>query len=331
MHRDTIARLAAALALSSALASALAPAVAMAQSAFPSRAMTLVVPFPPGPAVDLVARLVGARLADAFGQTMVVENRTGANGTIGANAVARAAPDGHMLVMATAGTHVTAVHLMKTLPYDPVKDFTPIAAAVEPVTCLVVYGKLPVASVEQLIAYAKAQPAPLSFGSSGNGSVFHLMGELFSAKAGVKLTHVAYRGVEPAMQDTIGGHIPMTFIAISNAIEPHLAGQARILAILEPQRYARLPDVRSMSEIIPEFRKPSSWFGILGPAGMPEPIVTRLNGEIVKALAAPEVKARLDALGLAVIGGSAADFATLIRDGIERYGAIIREANVKSE
>ena len=310
------------------LASARTPAHAQA---WPSRNISLIVPFPPGPAVDLVARMIGAKLAEALGQSVVVENRTGANGTIAANAVARAAPDGHTLVMATAGTHVTAPHLMKALPYDPVKDFTPIAAVVEPVTALVVNARLPVSSVEELIAYAKAQAAPLSFGSSGNGSVFHLMGELFNKTTGLKLTHVAYRGVEPAMQDVIGGHIPMTFIAVSNSLEPHLAGQVKILAILEPRRYARLPDVRSMSEIIPSFKKPSSWFGILGPAGMPPEIVTRLNAEIVKALGAPDVKSRLETIGLAVIGGSPADFAALIKDGIERYGAIIRDAGVKGE
>jgi len=298
---------------------------------WPSRSITMVVPFPPGPAVDLVARIVSAKLADTFGHTVVVENRTGANGTIAASAVARAAPDGHTLLMGTAGTHVTAVHLMKALPYDPVADFTPVAAAVEPVTSLVVHGKLPTGSVEDLVAYAKERPGQMSFGSSGAGSVFHLMGELFNKTAGVKLVHVAYRGVEPAMQDTIGGHIPMTFISVSNALEPAKAGHVKILAVLEPQRYARLPDVRSMTEIIPAFVKPSSWFGVLGPAKMPADVTARLNAEIVKALSGADVRARLDAVGLTVIGGSPADFAALIKDGIVRYGAIIRDAGIKAE
>ena len=309
---------------------AAASSSAFAQS-WPSRSITMVVPFPPGPAVDLVARIVPAKLAEAVGQTVVVENRTGANGTIAASAVARSAPDGHTLLMGTAGTHVTAVHLMKALPYDPVADFTPVAAAVEPVTSLVVHGKLPVGSVEELVAYAKARPGQMSFGSSGAGSVFHLMGELFNKTAGVKLSHVSYRGVEPAMQDTIGGHIPMTFISVSNALEPAKAGHVKILAVLEPQRYARLPDVRSMTEVIPAFVKPSSWFGVLGPAKLPADVTARLNAEIVKALSAAEVRARLDAVGLTVIGGSSADFAALIKDGIERYGAIIRDAGIKAD
>ena len=309
---------------------AAASSSAFAQS-WPSRSITMVVPFPPGPAVDLVARIVSAKLAEAVGQTVVVENRTGANGTIAASAVARSAPDGHTLLMGTAGTHVTAVHLMKALPYDPVAEFTPVAAAVEPVTSLVVHGKLPVGSVEELVAYAKARPGQMSFGSSGAGSVFHLMGELFNKTAGVKLSHVSYRGVEPAMQDTIGGHIPMTFISVSNALEPAKAGHVKILAVLEPQRYARLPDVRSMTEVIPAFVKPSSWFGVLGPAKLPADVTARLNAEIVKALSAAEVRARLDAVGLTVIGGSSADFAALIKDGIERYGAIIRDAGIKAD
>jgi len=262
---------------------------------------------------------------------VVIENRTGANGTIGSNGVARSAPDGTTLLAATAGTHVTAVHLMKNLPYDPVKDFTPIIAAVEPVTCLAVAASLPVNSVAELIAYAKAHPDELSYGSSGVGSVFHLMGELFNQTAGVKIKHVPYRGVAPAMQDVIGGHIPMVFIAVGNADAAAKAGQVKILAVLEPARYSKLPDVPSMSEIIPAFRKPSSWFGFFGPAGLPEPIVTRLNGEIGKALAEPELAKNFEANGYAPIGGTPQQFADLLKDGIERYGAIIKAAGIQPE
>src|SRR5262245_41821537 len=191
---------------------ALGGKAAVAQTWPAAKPITMVVPFPPGPALDLVARLVGAKIGTTLGQTVVVENRVGANGTIGANAVARAAPDGHTLLATTASTHVTAVHLMKNLPYDPIKDFSPLVAAVEPVTCLAVSSSLPVSSVLELIAYAKAHPDELSFGSSGIGSVFHLMGELFNQTAGVRITHVPYRGVAPAMQDVAGGHIAMTFI-----------------------------------------------------------------------------------------------------------------------
>jgi tripartite-type tricarboxylate transporter receptor subunit TctC len=298
---------------------------------WPSKPITLIVPFPPGPALDLVARLVGAKLSDALGLAVVVENRTGANGTLGALAVARAVPDGATLLITTASTHVTAVHLMKNLPYDPVRDFSPVAAAVEPVTCLVVNGALPVNSVAELVAYAKARPGELSYGSSGVGSVFHLMGELFNQSAGVKINHVPYRGVAPALQDVIAGHIPMAFLSLSNALAVGDARAVKILAVLEPGRFAQRPDIVSMSEVLPDFRKPTSWFGFFGPAGLPQPMVTRLNTEIVKALHAPDVAPKLADNGMAVLGGTPADFRALIEDGIARYGAIIKAAGVQPE
>jgi tripartite-type tricarboxylate transporter receptor subunit TctC len=303
---------------------------ALAQN-WPTRPITMVVPFPPGPALDLVARLVGIKLGESLGQTFVTENRTGANGMIGSNLVARAPPDGYMLLMATAGTHVTAVHLMKNLPYDPIKDFTPIVAAVEPVTCLVVSGTLPVNSVPELIAYAKAHPGEMSYGSSGVGSVFQLMGELFNQTAGVKINHVPYRGVAPALQDVIAGHIPMAFLSISNVLG--LADQAsvKILAVLEPQRFPLRPQIPSMSEVLPAFRKPSSWFGMFGPPGLPAPITTRLNAETIRALNAPDVLPKLHDNGMSVIGGTPDEFKARIEDGIERYGAIIKAAGIQPE
>ncbi len=302
-----------------------------AQGWQPSHPITMVVPFPPGPALDLVARLVAKKIEGPLGQTIVIENRTGANGTLGSAAVARAKPDGETLLAATAGTHVTAVHLMKNLPYDPIKDFTPLVAAVEPVTCLAIHPSLPVSSVPELIAYAKAHPGELSFGSSGVGSVFHLMGELFNETAGVTINHVPYRGVAPAMQDLIGGHIPMVFISVANAEAAAKAGQVKILAVLEPTRYAGLPDVPSMSEIIPAFRKPSSWFGFFGPPRLPAPVVTRLNSEMNAALREPDIVQNFAANGFAVIGGSPQQFAERIKDGIARYGAIITSAGISPE
>jgi tripartite-type tricarboxylate transporter receptor subunit TctC len=304
---------------------------AFAQAWPSAKPITVVVPFPPGPALDLVARVVGAKLGTVLGATIVVENRVGANGTIGSNLVARAAPDGYSILAATAGTHVTAVHLMKNLPYDPLKDFTPIIAAVEPVTCLAVSASLPVNSVAELVDYAKRHPGELQFGSSGVGSVFHLMGEFFNETTGVKITHVPYRGVAPAMRDVAGGHIPMTFISVSNALGPMQEGRVKILAVLEPTRFAKLPQIPSISDIIPAFRKPSSWFGFFGPAGLPAPILARFNGEIAAALNAPDVRPTLEENGLAVIGGSPGEFAVLMRDGIELYGAIIRSAGIQPE
>ena len=304
---------------------------AVAQTWPAARPVTMVVPFPPGPALDLVARLVGGKISDALGQTVVVENRSGANGTIGSSLVARATPDGYTLLAATAGTHVTAVHLMKHLPYDPLKDFAPIVAAVEPVTCLAVHSAVPVDTVEELIAYARSHPDELSYGSSGLGSVFHMMGELFNQTAGVRIKHVPYRGVAPAMQDVISGHVPMVFISVSNAIPAMQTGRVKILAVLEPTRYAKLPQVRSMSEIVPAFQKPSSWFGFFGPAGLPREIVTRLNIEMVKALNASDVRGKLEDNGMTVIGGTPEQFSALMQDGIVRYGAIIKATGIQAE
>ena len=304
---------------------------AVAQTWPTARPVTMVVPFPPGPALDLVARLVGGKISDALGQTVVVENRSGANGTIGSSLVARAAPDGYTLLAATAGTHVTAVHLMKQLPYDPLKDFAPIVAAVEPVTCLAVHSAVPVDTVEELITYARSHPDELSYGSSGLGSVFHMMGELFNQTAGVRIKHVPYRGVAPAMQDVISGHIPMVFISVSNAIPAMQTGRVKILAVLEPTRYPKLPQVRSMSEIVPAFQKPSSWYGFFGPAGLPREIVTRLNIEMVKALNASDVRGKLEDNGMTVIGGTPEQFGALMQDGIVRYGAIIKATGIQAE
>lgn len=304
---------------------------AVAQTWPAARPVTMVVPFPPGTALDLVARLVGGKISDALGQTVVVENRSGANGTIGSSLVARATPDGYTLLAATAGTHVTAVHLMKHLPYDPLKDFAPIVAAVEPVTCLAVHSAVPVDTVEELIAYARSHPDELSYGSSGLGSVFHMMGELFNQTAGVRIKHVPYRGVAPAMQDVISGHIPMVFISVSNAIPAMQTGRVKILAVLEPTRYPKLPQVRSMSEIVPAFQKPSSWFGFFGPAGLPREIVTRLNIEMVKSLNASDVRGKLEDNGMTVIGGTPEQFGALMQDGIVRYGAIIKATGIQAE
>jgi tripartite-type tricarboxylate transporter receptor subunit TctC len=302
---------------------------ALAQ-AWPTRPITVVVPFPPGP-LDVVARLIGPKLSAALGQPVVIENRAGANGATGSLAVARAAPDGYTILSATAGTHVTSVHLSKNLPYDPVKDFTPIAATVEPATCLVVNSALGVSSVAELIDLAKRTPGELSYGTSGVGSVFHLMGELLNQTAGIKLQHVPYRGLGPAMQDVIGGHIPIGFTSVSTALPNVSGGKIRILAVLEPTRYPGLPDVPSMSEVVPAFRKPSSWFGYLGPPAMPRDIVLRLNHEIVAALNAPDVRPKLEELGYAVIGGPPEQLAALIPDGIARYGAIIKAAGIQPE
>jgi tripartite-type tricarboxylate transporter receptor subunit TctC len=314
-----------------ALCLAAAPEATLAQAWPTAKPITMVVPVPPGPTVDMIARLVAAKLQDALGQTVIVDNRSGANGTIGSNFVAHAPPDGYTLLATTPASHVTAVHLMKNLPYDPVKDFTPIMAAVEPVTALVVNAELPVNSVQELIAYAKAHPGKLSYGSSGIGSVFHLTGELFNHAAGVNIIHVPYRGVSQPMQDVAAGNIQMLHISLSSARGALASGKAKVLAILEPRRYPKMPDVPSMSEILPGFRKPATWFGFFGPAHLPPDILARLSTEMRKAVTEPDVKAKLEAQDLTVIADTPEQFAALQKEGIEQFGAIIRKAGIKPQ
>jgi tripartite-type tricarboxylate transporter receptor subunit TctC len=306
-------------------------APASAQSWPAGKPITIIVPTPPGPTVDMIARMVATKLGEALGQNVIVDNRSGANGTIGSLAVAQAAPDGYTLLAATPASHVTAVHLMKNLPFDPVKDFTPIMAAVEPVTALVVNAELPVKSVPELIAYAKANPGKLAYGSSGIGSVFHLTGELFNRTAGVNITHVPYRGVSQPMQDVAAGHIQLLHISLASARGALLSGKAKVLAILEPQRYAKLPDIPSVSEILPAFRKPSTWFGFFGPAKLPPEIVARLNAEMRKAITTPEARAKLEGSDLTIIAGTPEEFAALQKDGIEQFGAIIKAAGIQPQ
>ena len=303
--------------------------VAQAQD-WPTHQLRMILGFPPGP-VDIVGRPIAARLQEALGQTVVFENRPGANGAIASEQVARADADGYTILVGTSGTHVTAVHLVKSLRYDPVRDFDPVIAAVEPVTCLVVNPSVPAATVAQLVDYMKANPGKLSYGTSGIGSVFHLTGELFKQTTGVEMTHVPYRGVDPAMTDLIAGHIPVLFTALSTAA-PHVdSGKARLLAILEPQRFPRRPEVPSITETIPAFRKPSTWFGFFVAHGTPAPVVARLNLEIGKILASPDMQARFQDAGYSVIGGTPEHLHDLMVDGIERFGAIIKAAGIEPE
>jgi tripartite-type tricarboxylate transporter receptor subunit TctC len=310
---------------------ALWPSSASAQAWPTAKPITIVVPTPPGPTIDQLARIVATKLGEALGQTVIVDNRSGANGMIGSAAVAHAPPDGYTLLATTPASHVTAIHLMKNLPIDPVKDFTPIMAAVEPVTALVINAELPVNSVPELIAYARANPGKLSYGSSGIGSVFHLTGELFNRTAGVNITHVPYRGVAQPVQDTAAGHIQIVHISLSSARGALASGKTKVLAILEPQRYSRLPNIPSLTEILPAFRKPSTWFGFFGPAKLPSDILARLSAEMRKAVTAPEIRAKLEGQDLIIIADSPEQFANLQKQGIEQFGEIIKAAGIQPQ
>jgi tripartite-type tricarboxylate transporter receptor subunit TctC len=311
---------------------AFVPHGASPQAWQPSKPITIVIPFPPGPGLDLVARMVGDKLSAQIGQPVVYENRTGANGRIAAEYVARAAPDGTTLMAAATSTHATNVHLIKDLSYDPVKNFTPIVESVETIGCLVVNTSVvPVNSVAELVAYAKQNPGRLSFGSSGVGSFFHLAGELFNQVAGVKLTHVPYRGSVAAFTDLIGGHIQVNFTQLSQAVAYRDNPALKVLAVLEEARFSRWPEYPSIADSIPAYKMPPTWNGIVGPAGIPEPVVARLNAELNKALNIPEIKSRLEDNGYRVVGGSGDAFGKRIRDDIAFYGPIFKSLGIQAQ
>src|SRR5712691_2011813 len=257
-----------------------------------SRPLKIVVPFPPGNGTDMLARLMAPKMTQALGQPVVVENRGGANGMIGAEAVARAAPDGTTILFTSPSTHVTSIFLSKNLPYDPVRDFTPITAAVEPVTVMIVNPSVPASSVKELIAYAKAHPGKLDYSSPGIGAVFHMSGELFKLGAGVDIVHVPYKGASPALAGVIAGEVSIGFNSLASVL-PHMrSGKLRVLAVLEAKRYPGLPDVPSIAETLPGFEKPASWFGLFGPAGLPAQTLARLHGELVASLKDPDVHSK---------------------------------------
>ena len=322
------------------IATAIVCAIALASSAvaqdstpnWPTRPITFVVPFPPGPGLDFVARLVGEKVSPAVGQPVLYEYRTGANGKVASESVARAAPDGYTVMVAATSTHATNVHLTKNLGYDPVKQFTPIITSVETIGCLAINTKvLPVNTVAELIEYAKKNPAKLSYGSSGVGSFFHLAGELFNQTAGVKLNHVPYRGSVAAFDDLVGGHVPINFTQINQALAFADNTDIKILAVLETTRFVRAPGIPSITETLPGFRMPASWNGFVGPAGMAVPVVGRLNLEIGRALNDRQVHDKLESGGYRVADSTPEEFGKRIRDDIELYGPIIRSVGIQLE
>ena len=307
---------------------ALISACAWAQS-YPTKPIRLVVPFPPGGATDILARNVAQKLTEAWGQQVIVDNRPGAGGNIGSELVAKSAPDGYTLEMGTVGTHAINASLYAKMPYDHVKDFVPVILVAGVPNVLVVNPSLPVNSVAELIAYAKANPGKLNFASSGNGTSIHLSGELFKVMAGVQITHIPYKGSAPAMQDLLGGQVQLMFDNLPPSLPQIKAGKLKALAVTSTTRAAALPDVPTMAEAgLPGFEA-SSWFGVLAPAGTPPAIVAKLNAEIGKWLASPDAKEKLQALGANAAGGTPEDFAKHIQAETVKWAKVVKESGAK--
>jgi len=300
---------------------------ALAQ-AWPNKPIRLVVNFPPGGAADQIARSVGVPLGEALGQPIVIENRPGANGNIGADAVAKSPPDGYTLLMSSGGAFSVNPHLYTKLPFDPVNDLVPVAAAARILVFLVVRPDLPAKSVDEFVALARANPGKLTYGSPGSGSSPHIAGEMLKRAAKIDIVHVPYKGAAPALTDLLGGQLDFMFDP-GIGLPQVRAGKLRLLAVGSPKRSPLFPDTPTLAEAGMVGFDADSWFGFYAPAGVPADILTRLNREINRALQTPAVRERITALGAEAVALSAAEFAALQRADRERFGVVVREAGIK--
>ena len=322
-------RTAAALAAASVMPRALAQGEAPGD--WPSRPLHLIIPFAPGGGTDIVGRVVAQKLSESLRQPVVPENRAGGNGTIGANAVAKSPPDGYWLTMITA-SHSVNVTLQGTKhPYDLVKDFAPISQITTQPYLLVVNPSLPVKSVKDLIALARSKPGKLTYGSSGVGGTSHLSGALFCALAGIEMTHVPYRGGEPAMADVVGGQIDMLFSTRLQSNAFLQAGKLRALAVTTKTRSPANPELPTMQEAGVPGYEVAGWYGMLAPAGTPPAIVDRLNREIVRIVHMPDVAEKIKNDGSEPVGSSPAQFAAHIKAEIEKWRDLIHKTGIKTE
>ncbi len=317
-----------------AVLAAAASAASIAQS-YPVKPVRVIIPFQPGSTLDVVGHLTADKLTEALGQKFVVDFMGGGNGVVGAQFVARSAPDGYTLLLTTPSSQITPVYLLRSVPYDPRKDFTPIIANAEPVTCLTVAPSLGVASLKELIDLARRSPGKLSFASSGNGSVFHLMGEQMNQAAGIRIVHVPYKNAAQAVPDVAGGQPEMVYSACNNVRPFAASGKLKIIAQFLPAgvagRFSRYPDVPSVTETLPNFKKPPSWIAYFGPAGMPSAVVARINAETVKALNTPEVRAKVEDAGLILIANTPEQFAAMYQAGFDIYADAVKAAGLKPE
>jgi tripartite-type tricarboxylate transporter receptor subunit TctC len=299
-----------------------------AQDAFPARTIRIIVPFTPGGTADVLARAIGARLQVQYRSSVVVENRPGAGGHIGAEAAAKARPDGYTLVLGTIGIHA-AYMIYRNLGYDPARDLRPVILLGEVPCVLVVHPSRPFDNLDQLLTYARENPAVLNFGSAGSGSATHMVAELFQQAAGVKLRHIPYRGSSTAMNDLIAGQIDLMFELVTTAAPVSNVGALRALAVTSAQRTPVLPDVPAINERVIRGFEATGWFTVATAAGVPDAIVTRLNRDIDEILRAPGLQGMWKTLALTVSGGAAERAATFFESEREKWGKVIKAANIR--
>jgi len=301
-----------------------------AQLNYPEKPVRMVVPFPAGGAVDIMARHTSQKLAEAFGVQFIVDNRSGAGGAIGSENAARSAPDGYTLVFSSTSPMAINPHINK-VPYDPISSFTPVVMLASSPQMMVVPPSLPVKSVKEFVAMAKARPGILSFASSGIGTIIHVTSESFAQRAGIKLLHVPYKGAAPAVAETISGQVTLLFAAYPSVAAQVRAGRLRALGVTSLKRMSLAPDVPTVAESgLPGFES-IQWWAISGPAGMSAPIVNRLNAELNKILRTDDMRKRLASEGAEPGGGTAAELGAYIKNDYERWGAVIRSVGIKGE
>jgi tripartite-type tricarboxylate transporter receptor subunit TctC len=302
-----------------------------AELPFPSRPIRFIVPNGAGGTTDLVARSVAPKLADMLGQQVVVDNRPGSGGIVGTEIVARAAPDGHTLLMGTIGNIAISPALYRKLSYDPLRDFAPVTQLASAAYMLLVHPALAVKSVKDLAALAKTKPGTLNFGSAGSGTGSHLAAELFKSVAGIDIVHVPYKGGGPALTDLIAGQLQLVFNGIPSSMPHHRSGRVRALAVTTPARSTVAPELPTMTEAGFPGAEATSWTGILVPAGTPAFVVAKLNAAFVKALQFPDVAARLAADGAVPVGNSAAEFDAYIRSELVKWAKVVKASGATAQ
>ncbi|GAB3653030.1 Bug family tripartite tricarboxylate transporter substrate binding protein [Ramlibacter alkalitolerans] len=299
-----------------------------ALAAYPERPITLIVPWAPGGSTDILARAIGEQLTKSMGQPVVVDNRAGASGNIGSAAVAKAKPDGYTLLIGSMSTHAMNPALMASMPFRGSDDFTPIALVANVINTMVVNPSVPAKNLREFIAYAKANPGKLAYASAGAGSTNHLSAEMFNKAAGIQMLHVPYKGGSPAVLATVANETQVLFSAGTQTL-PHVkAGKLKLLAVTEPKRSKLLPDTPTVAEVLPGYEM-SVWYAVFGPVGMPRELVQHLNAEINKALALPEMRARMDAIGVDLVISTPEQLAAQLKSDTERYGKVIRDLAIK--
>lgn len=299
--------------------------------AYPVKPVRMIVPFPAGGATDIVGRLVAQKLSEAWGHQVIVDNRGGAGGTIGSELAAKSPPDGYTILVGTSSTHAVAPSLYSKLGYDPVRDFAPVTLIANATILLAVHPSVPAKNVRELIALAKRQPNALSFASSGNGGISHLVGEHFKSLAGIEMLHVPYKGDTPALVDLASGQVHLMFGTALSFLPYVKSRRLNALAVTNPKRSPIVPDVPTVAESgLPGFDA-LQWFGVLAPAGTPRELVTRLNGDIVKTLRLPDVRERMAALGAEVVGSTADQFASFQKADAAKWAKVVKASGAKIE